>query len=462
MIELAEGYDSTVKKMKTFKSYLDVTLSNNERGRSTLSSFKSSEDFKYETERQKILKQEKALKDEVEMLTKKLLKELDQRWNLLQKSVNNADNKSKKINKNLEFRTESLSIALASANTGDVFRAYKKEKTARKQSIEPVNTNFKRLPQYVPGKTQIQQALHGNLTESDDIYSLEHYKFNVITKFNTGLKQAEMVFICADGTMWISNFNNKILQKLQFSNELVKVVQKIHVSCAGMALLPSGDLLISTTEPSLKILSHTTGKITSSKYSVAPLITGHIHITSDNKIIIRAGKKGSVFPMKDTRQVVVMDIEGRTEKVYELDNNGKPIFYAPQRITSDTDNNLYVLDRLNKDKSGMIMALNKSDGVRWIYSGNPDINKGQVTFKPHDLVSTKLNYIIITDMDSDMIHILNISGQCIYYLNTKDQLGILYPYSLKTDKRGTLYIGCGTEQYGPNEANIYTAQFSGL
>ncbi|CAG2253481.1 unnamed protein product [Mytilus edulis] len=148
-----------------------------------------------------------------------------------------------------------------------------------------------------------------------------------------------------------------------------------------MALLPSGDLLISTAETNLKILSHTTGKITHSKYSVAPLVTGAVCVTGNDKIIVRSRKEGSVFPVTGTRQVVVMDTEGRIEKVYELYDNGKPIFTAPQRITADTENNIYVLDRLNTDKSGRIVALNTTKGVKWIYSGNPDINKGEVTFK---------------------------------------------------------------------------------
>ncbi|CAG2253482.1 unnamed protein product [Mytilus edulis] len=254
MIELSEGYKLTVKKIKTFNSELDVKRSNCQKGLSDLSLFKSSENFKYMSAKQSIESREKVLKDEVEMHTKTIMKEIDQRWDRQTYSVDDAYMKSQKIDKDLEFRSESLTNALASVNTRDVFNAYKEEKTARIQKIEPVKTHFKRLPQYVPGKMQILQSLHGNLTESDDIYSLEQYKFNVISKFNTGFKQVDMVFICADGTMWISDFTNENLQKLPNSNGLVKVVQNRQVKCVGMALLQSGELLISTKEPNLKIL----------------------------------------------------------------------------------------------------------------------------------------------------------------------------------------------------------------
>ncbi|XP_063418711.1 E3 ubiquitin-protein ligase TRIM45-like [Mytilus trossulus] len=114
MIELVKGYEQTVKKLKTFNSEIDKQLANYERGRSNLSTFKSSEDIKYEREKQKIMSREKLLKDEVEMHTKSLLKELDQRWDLQSKLVKDADIKSKKINKDLEYRTECLTNAFSS------------------------------------------------------------------------------------------------------------------------------------------------------------------------------------------------------------------------------------------------------------------------------------------------------------------------------------------------------------
>lgn len=371
-------------------------------------------------------------------------------------------NQSQKINKDLELRAMSLTKALDSVNTLDVFSSYKKEEAARKHSIEPVNSQFKRVPHYVPGQLSIKQEIHGELIESDHIYSLAPYEFKVMTKFKTGLDRVEMMFFCPDGTLWISDFSDSILQKLQFSNGLVEVVHSKRIYCGGMAILPSGDFLISTRESSLKILSKTTGKTTSSKYSVAPLITGHIHRTRDSKIIVRARTKGDVFPLKGSRPVVVMDMEGRNEMMYELNNNGKSLFSAPQKITTDTDNNIYVLDRLSEDKIGRIMALHKSNGVRWIYSGNSDINNGQTKFKPTDVISTKLNNLIITDMYNDMIYILNSSGECFHYLNTKDQLGFQRPYSLEVDNAGTLYIGCGANCGQSYEANIFTVHFSGF
>ncbi|CAG2189143.1 unnamed protein product [Mytilus edulis] len=234
-------------------------------------------------------------------------------------------------------------------NACDVFNAFKEEKEARKHSREPVNTYAKRLPQYIPGKLKIQEALHGELTEPDDDHAEEQFEAKVIEQYQTGIKFVDQLVCSDDGTLWIGNIADKILQKIQLSNGKLNIVQEVKINCAGMALLPSGDLLISTAESNLKILSHTTGIITNSKYSVEPLITGGVHLIRNEKIVIRARKEGPVFPVKGPRQVVLMDIDGRIEKVYDLDNNGKPIFFAPQRITTDTDDNIYVLDTFNTE-----------------------------------------------------------------------------------------------------------------
>ncbi|VDI77780.1 Hypothetical predicted protein [Mytilus galloprovincialis] len=225
MIGLADGYKLTIKKIKTFSSELVMKLSNYENGRSTLSTFNSSEKFKYEIEKQIILSREKVLKDEVEIHTKKLLKDLDQRWDLLKKSVNDVENTTQKINKNLEFRNESLTNALASAKTVDVFQVYKEEKSARKQNTEPVNARIKRLPKYIPGKLQIQQALHGELQESNDDYeyALDHYELKVIKQYKTELKSIAQIVCCNDGKLWIRDNNTKKIQKIQFLNKRVHI-----------------------------------------------------------------------------------------------------------------------------------------------------------------------------------------------------------------------------------------------
>ncbi|CAG2230780.1 unnamed protein product [Mytilus edulis] len=73
MIELAKGYEQTMKTVKTYNSDIDKQLVQTVKVLSELGIFKSSEDSKYELEKQKISSREKVLMDEVKKHTNKLM-----------------------------------------------------------------------------------------------------------------------------------------------------------------------------------------------------------------------------------------------------------------------------------------------------------------------------------------------------------------------------------------------------
>ncbi|XP_052079819.1 uncharacterized protein LOC127717982 [Mytilus californianus] len=460
MIELAKGYELTIKTVKTFNSEIDQKIMQNMKVLSELGNCKSSENIKYDLEVQNILSRGKDLKDEVEKRTNKLLKELHQRKEVLMKTVNDAENKSQKIDKDLDFRKKNLSHALNSNNANQMFSIHSEEKTSRNQSIEYVKTTFKKLPKFVPGKQEVEDFYLGSLVENDD--DQKQFELKVINHYKTVFPLVENLLCCGDASTWISHSINQKLQQVKLTNESFHKIHTFKIDIYNMALLPSGDILLSTRESNLKILSYRTMKVESTQYSVNPLTTRGVHVTSDNKILVGAREdQTKPYHVSGPRQVIMMDMDGNKEKVYHIDTKGKPIFTLPYRITTDNDSNIYVIDILNDEGSGRIVALDKINGVRWIYIGNPDINQKQ-TLKPKDLVATNSDNIIITNRHKHMIHILNTAGQCIHYLNTKDQLGIHFPNSVDIDNRGTLYIGCNTYQGQPDEAKIYTVQVSEL
>ncbi|XP_063426795.1 uncharacterized protein LOC134710369 [Mytilus trossulus] len=463
MIGLSEGYNLTMKAVKTFHAEIKENILQTEKGLSKLSLNESSEESRYESERQKILDREKALKNEVEKHTQNLLIDLDRQMDYLRKSVHNEENRSKKIKKDLVIRGENLSRSFSQHNANEIFDIFKQEVALRavgKQKLEPVNTKFKGLPQYIPGKQPILISQHGELNECTDDKEQEKWEFQVVQQFKTKLGLVENLVCCEDGTLWINHFFAKKLQKIQLKKGSVPVhvIKKLKTNLIfNMALLPTGDLLISLMESVLQILSHTTGELNQSAYNFSPLQTIAVHVTKANQIIVGVREKGEPFLVKGPRQVVVTDMDGRREKVYHLDNDGQTMFTVPARITSHNDNNIFVLDRLNTDMDGRIVAIHKTNGIRWVYSGHQHISK-QHNFRPSDLLATSSDILIVTDMDIHMIHFLNNAGQCMHYLSTKDQLGIELPFSLDIDNTGILYIGCNS--CGFDKAKIYTVRVS--
>ncbi|CAC5393894.1 unnamed protein product [Mytilus coruscus] len=461
MIQLDEGYKLTINEVKTLNSELEELLLDNVKRLSKVDSLKSSEDSKYESEKQKILSQDQVLKNEVDHHTKKLLKDLEDRWETLKLSLKEEEDRSQKINKDIELRNKKLYQALHSNNANEVFNTFKEEKRTTQLRTKTVNPTFKRLPQYVPQKIPFLVSQHGELIDPEDENSQDDFVFKVIQQYKTELNFVENLVCCDHGMLWIDYGKGKTLQKVQPNKESINVITNLNIEISDMALLPYGGLLLCTKEPELKIFQKRTSEVEETKYSVAPLISISVHVSVGNKIIVGARNKGErAFPISGPRKVIVMDLDGKKEKVYHLDSKRKPRFSVPRRITSDNDDYIYVIDILSEeDWKGRIVALNSSNGVRWVYKGHPDMKKEQI-FQPNDLVSTKSNNIIVTDDQNHMFHILN-KGQCIRYLKA-EEFGINLPSSLDIGIEGLLYIGCGTHEEEPAEAKIFTVQFSGF
>ncbi|CAG2249104.1 unnamed protein product [Mytilus edulis] len=454
MIELAEGYNLAVKKLKTLKSKIDQKLVHNDKLLSELTNIKSSVDSKYESEEKKILSRKKTLEDEVGEHTKKRLKDLDLIREIQVESVKDGEDISEKIQEDLYLKETTSRQASKSDSASEVFRIYSEIKTREQVNNHPVNTISKKLPTFVPGKEKIQDFYLGAFKEAD--------VFKVINQYKTALPFIQNLVCCEDGAILIGHYFSHRLHKLKLTNESLFQMSIIEINSFNMAFLPSGDLLLSTKESSLKILSCSTRKVEPTKYSVSPLITIAVHVTGDQRILVGAREdQPKPFPVNGPRLLIVLNIDGKKEKAYHIDNKGKPIFTLPYRITTDKENNIYVIDIQDVDRTGRIVALDKSSGVRWIYSGHPDINKEQI-FRPKDLVVTKSNNIILADGTNHHLHIVNTSGHCIHYLSTKDQLGIELPFCLDIDNTDTLYIGCYTYQDEPEKENIYTVQISGF
>ncbi|VDI75813.1 Hypothetical predicted protein [Mytilus galloprovincialis] len=168
-----------------------------------------------------------------------------------------------------------------------------------------------------------------------------------------------------------------------------------------------------------------------------------------------------MFPPNGPRKVIVMNMEGEHEMTYYLDNKGRPIFTLPFRITTDNDNNVFVIDVLSEEFYGRVVKLDKQGGVSNIYFGNPVINGVYEPFIPFDLKTTLTNNIIVTDHQSKTLHVLNNMNHCIHYVRIDRELELTNPLSLEIDNEGALFIGT-QDRSNNSEAKIYEMKISGF
>ena len=233
----------------------------------------------------------------------------------------------------------------------------------------------------------------------------------------------------------------------------------------NMALLPTGDLLLSS-KGKLLTLSHTTGKTEDFKCEQSlENITKALHVTKDNKIMVGRVNNNTWQP-----EVLVMDMTGHLETVYYHDTSksspfawikNTSIFTDPIRVTSDSCHNVYVID-VQYGTTNRVVVLGQAGEVRGIYSGCntfPHNLKISIIFNPVDLVVTELDNVIVLDSFSGL-HVINSEGKCIKCQKFSD-LGIEVALSLDIDNNGMLLMGSG-RKFGNcnNDAKIHVLKFS--
>lgn len=288
----------------------------------------------------------------------------------------------------------------------------------------------------------------------------EKPEIKVFKTFSSNVKFISSVISSPDDSVWIVDFSAKVLQQVKLTGDNIQVISQCKIPIYDMAVTSSNNVLLSVIgAPRLKLLNGNTRQISDSKYNVAPLWTCGIHVTRDRKVIIGAVTTGTLFMDTGRQMVIVINEEGTRVKQYELDNNKKPLFTFPYRITSTSNGNICVVDVLDKSYRGRVVVLAEAGNVVQIYNGHPDVNSLKKTFRPSGIVTTPGNNIVVADCDNHTLHILSCDGAIFTYIRT-DDVGIRFPYSLALSGQGHLYIGCASTD--SDKAKLYQVQFSGF
>ncbi|CAC5359097.1 unnamed protein product [Mytilus coruscus] len=175
---------------------------------------------------------------------------------------------------------------------------------------------------------------------------------------------------------------------------------------------------------------------------MTPALILAIHMSKIGELLLGLREQGKKFPVTNlcTRQVAVVGTDYKHKSTFERDDAGEKLFNYPGRITSDSKNNIYVIDWFNDDKMGRIVGIDRNGRQRFFYNGCTSFNSHKAAFNPEDIAVTSKDTTIISDSDNHALHALNVTGDLIGLQITRN-LGILYPYSLSMDNEGFLLIG---------------------
>lgn len=239
------------------------------------------------------------------------------------------------------------------------------------------------------------------------------------------------------------------LQMIKLEDEVKIISHQDSISVIDMASFDNGDVLFSTeNNPALKIMN-INGHI-SDYYNIPRAVGSKQHvpiglqILEEGHIVMGTKEKGrSKFSVssKDNRKVVVLNSCLTFTRIeFELDEAGNRLFTYPYRLAYRKNDNINVLDQLSS-KTGRIVTVNKQGRILWTYyaSNLPKL------FNPRNLKITQSENIVISDTGNHLIHILDVSGQLISLYNVLEH-GIEYPLGLSFSPTGSLIIGCSQYQ----------------
>ncbi|XP_063447002.1 uncharacterized protein LOC134726527 [Mytilus trossulus] len=304
--------------------------------------------------------------------------------------------------------------------------------------------------------SEFQNAKDHQVENIKDVGQPTVVEININKQYQTDLFRVGCMIYSNDDFLWISSGTDGVLQRVKPEGTKLNILSSFNISVYGMAITQSNNLLVSTGDSRLKQFSKNTGTLSDTVYIVSPFRSTDFYITRDNKVL--AGCVNEDFPKQGRRVIMLMDQNGECESVYEHDQHKQPIFTYPWSITHTSNGNIHVVDRVS-DKGGRVEVLGQDGALINIYTGDTEINKGR-QFYPTDIVTTPRDNVIVADINTDTLHILNNAGLLITYYNTSN-INIMLPYSLAFSPTGQLYIGCTrTKGNTTKENRIYEVTIS--
>ena len=117
------------------------------------------------------------------------------------------------------------------------------------------------------------------------------------------------------------------------------------------------------------------------------------------------------------------------------DGQGKPVFKdgVHSLLMSENNNGDVCVSDCN---AKTVVVVNNTGRVKFRYDGTPA--RRDWSFAPADIVTDALSHIIVADMNSHCLHILDQNGQFLRCVGDNE---LLDPYGLSVDSEGRLWVG---------------------
>jgi hypothetical protein len=401
-----------------------------------------------------IKKREKTLTDGFTKHSQKLQNEIELERKTVKQTFCDLKRQADQAEKTIILHQDEIMAALKSIQGSTIFTtATKSKKMMSDLNFNPIPSEIK---YFIPGKETVNDIpnLFGSLQKMKIPQVQSDIDFEVVNSYTTDLSGIYNIITVDDKSTWVNECNKDVIRQINIDNDNITSTKQISCDIFDMTLTSNNDILLSVWGSSdIKLLTKS-GEIKPFFSVSSPLAPLGIHVTSDNNIIVGVAESDDLYTPTDkgTRALHIFGMDGKQQHTYQYDSNKHRLFTVPQRITTNNNKDIVVVDSTLGD-TGRVVVVGWEGGLRWTYTGHSKINVA-TQFNPNDVVTTTAGHIIVCDIDTHALHVLSGQGD-ILTCKVMEDTGIEYPYSLDIDMRGQLWVGCDEDEDEASNAKIH-------
>ncbi|CAC5389736.1 unnamed protein product [Mytilus coruscus] len=419
-----------------------------------LKQIKSVENDQYTEIKQRILKKESELKDIITKQRENLITELDKLWKPREEEMSRQLKDTAERCDALTRNKAQIEETFQSHNATTIFTA--SGKLDNDVPARPVNT------------ISVQKLLFSENATLDDNKEafgsiLTIPEFRITGTFTSELPSIYKIQTLANSTNILYPLGETTIKSFKLKDskcETTTVAKDEKVIVRDTTKTNNNKLLFTVASSSeIKCLSTFTPDSKIETFtSISPLYASGIHATNNN-ILIGFRDNGELFPLQEEnrRGILVYDYNCRHMRTYEYDTNNQRLFTLPNVITTNINEDICVIDSTNNTWEGRVVVLGEYGNLKWAYNGHPSINSKN-NFNPMDLVTTSKGLMLVSDRNSNAVHMLSMEGCLVTSLN--ESHGIERPVSLNINQSGQLQIGCSYRGTKDGLGKLHTVDIS--
>ncbi|KAL4230686.1 interferon-beta production [Mactra antiquata] len=339
----------------------------------------------------------------------------------LYQNLINLSKKMQELTKKKHVKTNYMFTdgQISSAQLEKMFGNYEGKIGKQLEPLAPVKTKGHKTARTIPS-LQIFPEVHARLLKTFTCKMVPGNKVSAIAPIND--TEAWICFGWTTNEIYLYNKDGFRRKRLQFKQPVDDI-----------AVDKDGNLVVSTFTGSIVRLVDK--KLQVRDFFQCPLRCRGLDVSAAGEIIVCGVDMCTAIP--SPTKCTIFKFTARGNKTGHLDGDRtRNIPIHPYRVAENIDGSVAVSDWIT-DKEGRVVVFSHDGKVRMVYYGNTE----KRSFLPYGICTDRFGHIIVGDIISQEVHLLDIKGHFLMVLLTKDDLQNERPYSIAVDTMGTLWVG---------------------